>query len=67
MIGIMRNNYKCQPQIIYRYIPRSFIEEQEEPVYVGDIFKAMFANQTPWIYSVQRADIHKKENIRNFA
>lgn len=66
MVGIIENNYKCQPQIIYRYIPRSFIEEQNEPVYPEDIFKVMFTSQSPFIYSVQRSNIHKKEKIKKY-
>ena len=40
------NSFKitsCPPPIIeYRYVPRSFIEEQKNPVKVTDIFGNMF-------------------------
>ncbi len=40
-----------KPRIEYRYIPRSFREEQEEPVPLTDIFNKMFGNPSPWMIS----------------
>ena len=66
-INIVRDNQKCKKeQIIYRYIPRTFDEEQEDPVYVSDIYKNMFEHQTPWIYNVADIEIHKEASIRDF-
>ena len=50
-IGITRKQQPPPEPIkeTIRYIPRSLEEEGEEPVRVGDIFKSMFENQTPWI------------------
>ncbi len=53
-------------QIIYRYIPRTFDEEQEDPAYVSDIFKVMFSQQSPWVYSVSNIDRRKQEEINKF-
>ena len=68
-IGIMKNNNSVQcptAQIIYRYIPRSFEEEQEEPVSVSDIFKSMFVNEDPWVKSTTSYDVRKTEEINKY-
>lgn len=38
---------KCSNKIEYRYVPRTFKEQQESPVPVTDLFKKMFENETP--------------------
>ena len=43
---------KCpKPYIEYRYVPRSFKDEQDEPVPIDDIFNKMFAKPSPWMMS----------------
>jgi hypothetical protein len=60
MIAVVRAYNQCEPaKIIYRYIPRTFVEEQENPVPLDDIFYTMFNNPTPWVASV---DIERKKN-----
>ena len=55
-------------KIIYRYIPRTFIEDQENPVPLDDIFYAMFNDRSAWVGSVdvdrRRRDIG--ENLNRF-
>jgi hypothetical protein len=54
-------------KIIYRYIPRTLKEEQEDPVLVSEIFKTMFSQPSTWIGSMNDLDTRKKENInKNF-
>lgn len=66
-INIVKNESKCEnKQIIYRYIPRTFEEDQEDPVYVSDIYVNMFNNQSPWIYNVADIEIKKQESMRDF-
>lgn len=66
-INIVNNRKKCEkPKVEYRYIPRTFDEEQAEPVYVSDIFKTMFSQQSPWIFSVQDYDNKKQEAVNKF-
>lgn len=61
------NSTQCPPQqIVYKYIPRTFEEEQEEPVYPSDIFKTMFTQQSPWIRSVRGADSVRSEQINKY-
>jgi hypothetical protein len=53
----------------YRYVPRTFIEEQEDPTPVTDIFARMFYDSQPFISheasklmaapNVQQKDINK--------
>ena len=55
-----------KPEIEYRYIPRSFGEEQLEPVYVSEIFETMFSQPSPWILSVREYDRRKQEKINSY-
>jgi hypothetical protein len=60
LIDLIRTYNAPPPQkVIYRYVPRTFIEEQENPVPLDDIFYDMFNNPTPWVASV---DIERKKN-----
>ncbi len=54
-----------EKQIIYRYIPRTFEEEQKEPVYPSDIFEVMFSQPSPWIYGVSYHELPRKEHALN--
>lgn len=48
-IGWTKSHMKCSPPIIeYRYIPRTFDEEQNNPAKVSDIFSNLFKNESPW-------------------
>lgn len=53
-----------QEKIIYRYIPRTFEEEMNEPVY--DIFNTMFNQPSTWIGEVSDLDTRKREQINKF-
>lgn len=60
IVSLTRAYYECpQNKTVYRYIPRTFIEDQENPVPLDDVFYAMFNNPTPWVASV---DIERKKN-----
>jgi hypothetical protein len=54
----IRENYvnSCPPKIIYSFIPRTFKEQQDNPIPLDEIFKTMFEQPSPW---VQSFDIHK--------
>jgi hypothetical protein len=50
LIGFIRTQKYCPPpKIEYRWVPRSFVEEQQSPVPVTDIFASMFYESTPFI------------------
>jgi len=67
VIGIIRNQQMCtREKIIYRYIPRTFDEEQNEPVYASDVFRTMFSQSSPWIISVNEIDNKKYDEINRF-
>jgi len=66
IIELTRVDRQCPKQkIVYRYIPRTFDEEQNEPVYVSDIFKSMFT-QSSWVSGMQSYDFRKKEEVNKF-
>lgn len=49
-IGYVKSQMHCAPPLIeYRYIPRSFREDQEEPVSPTDVYAGMFLKATPWV------------------
>ena len=49
IIGYVKTNQQCPPPIIkYRYIPRTFKNEQENPIPLYSIFGSMFTNSSPW-------------------
>lgn len=61
IVSISRAYYKCEPSsIVYRYIPRTFKEEQENPISIYDQFGNMFTNSSPWFGSFNIYD----KNIR---
>ena len=66
-VSVVKTNQNCPGEkIIYRYIPRTFEEEQSEPVYVSDIFGAMFKQDSPWIRSMNDVDTRKHEAINKY-
>ena len=66
-INIVNYEHKCPSKTVeYRYIPRTLEEDEAEPVYVSDIFKTMFSQQSPWIFSVQDIDRKKQESVNKF-
>jgi len=49
-VGWTKSNYSCPAPIVeYRYVPRTFKEEQDNPSKVTDIFNTMFENESPWM------------------
>lgn len=62
-VDIVKAVNKCpEEKIIYRYIPRTFEEEQDDPVDVSVLFKDMFELQSPWVASF---DVHKRKKDIN--
>jgi len=57
---------KKDPKIIYRYIPRTFEEEQEDPILISDIFETMFSQPSPWVGSIRTYDKRKQEKINKY-
>lgn len=53
-------------KIVYRYIPRTFEEEQTEPAYPSDIFRTMFTQPSTWVGEINDLDTRKRESINRF-
>jgi len=52
-VGYVNQLKKCPPsKIEYRYIPRTFEQDQENPVKVSELYNTMFTQPTPWIRGV---------------
>jgi len=56
----------CNKKIIYKYIPRTLEEEEEEPIFVSQIFAPMFSQPSVWIDSINEDDRRKTENINKY-
>jgi hypothetical protein len=54
------------PQIEYRFVPRTFEEEQKTPVEPSVIFKNMFDNPTPFVGTFTIGKDQNKEINSNF-
>jgi hypothetical protein len=47
--GILKSGMTCPPpKIVYRYVPRTFKEEQDMPVPMESIYGKMFAEKDAW-------------------
>ena len=57
---------KKQDKVIYRYIPKTFEEEQLDPIPVSDIFETMFSQPSPWVGSIRTYDRRKQEKINQY-
>lgn len=53
-------------KIVYRYIPRTFEDIQENPISITEIFETLFTQPSPWISSIATYDRHKQENINKY-
>ena len=48
-VGYIRSNQQCPPRLIeYRYIPKTFTDEQNNETPVLSIFNTMFTKSSPW-------------------
>lgn len=67
VIQIVIMYHTCPPSTIeYRYIPRTFEEEQNEPVFPSDIFIKMFKNPSPWISGANEVDSRMNESLNKY-
>ncbi len=68
-ISLTKAYNKCDgPKTVYRYVPRTFIEDQENPVPLDDIFYTMFNHPDPYVSTV---DVERRkwdigENITKY-
>ena len=65
--SLIKESYACDKQrIVYKYIPRTFEQEQNSPVLITDIFKKMFSLPSPWVDSIGTYDRKKQDKINQF-
>lgn len=68
LVGWATSKRQCPvTRVEYRYVPRTFVEEQNEPVPMEDIFGKMFREQQPFVGGFSDIYIPRNENInQNF-
>lgn len=67
IVEIINTEKKCPPErVIYRYIPRTFEEEQNEPALVTDIFSTMFNQPDTWTRGIADIDARKQEKVNKY-
>lgn len=66
IVRIQAGLVEKKPKIIYRYIPRTFDEEQEDPISISDIFETLFSQPSPWVGSIRTYDVRKQENVNKY-
>lgn len=50
IVGFVKAHRQCAPKKVeYRFVPRSFVESQESPVPVTDIFAKMFFESSEFL------------------
>lgn len=63
-VGYINQQQRCPaPTIEYRYIPRTFQQDQDNPVRISELYHAMFTEPTPWIKGIGNS--HPKNNELN--
>ena len=61
IIELTKSYNECPAKKIeYRYLPRTFKEEQESPIPIDDVYGTMFAQASPWVGSFTK----NEENMR---
>jgi hypothetical protein len=61
LILYFTTNNNTEPKIIYKYLPRTLEEEENEPVFATEIFKTMFSQPSVWIDSAYENTIRRTE------
>lgn len=68
IMEFIKTTYTCPTEkVIYKYIPKTFVQQQEEPVYVSDIFTSMFTQPDAWLGNTVDLDTRKRGNYNYFA
>ncbi len=67
IVEIIREKHNGdKSKIIYRFVPKTFEEQQESQVPVSEIFKTMFSQPSPWVNSLASYDNRKDEDINKY-
>jgi len=65
-INLTNLNKQCKEKIIYRYIPKKMIDQQFNDNMPTEIFKNMFTETSPWVYSSMEKDHNKEELVNKY-
>ncbi len=67
VVGYINQLKKCPPpKIEYRYVPRTFQQDQENPVKVSELYSTMFTEPTPWVSGITGSASKSTEANRYF-
>jgi len=66
IVKIQSKYYKSDKKKNYKYITRTFEEEQENPITISDIFDTMFSQPSPWVGSIRNYDLRKHDEINKY-
>ena len=67
VVGYINQIKKCPPsKVEYRYIPRTFDEDQNNPVKISDLFNTMFVEPTPWTHGMTLGSAVKNAEINRY-
>ena len=62
VIAFLQYLKNCPPERIeYRFVPRTFKENQEDPIQVSEVFEGMFQKPSPYMQRVSGKDYSKVE------
>jgi hypothetical protein len=66
LIIIIMTRRECpRPLIEYRFVPRTFKEDSDNPIKVSEIFKTMFEKPSPFLDRIS-GRIVSKNNVNRF-
>ncbi len=67
VIGYINQIEKHGPvKIEYRYIPRTFQEDQENPVKLSELYNTMFVEPTPWLHGMTLTSGVKNDELNRY-
>ncbi len=67
VVGYINQIKKCPPpKVEYRYIPRTFQEDQDHPVKISELFNTMFVEPTPWLHGMTLASSVKNAELNRY-
>ena len=67
VVGYINQIKKCPPpKVEYRYIPRTFQEDQDNPVKISELFNSLFVEPTPWLHGLTGASAIKNAELNRY-
>jgi hypothetical protein len=63
----VRTSLKCPTEkVIYKFVPRTFEDEQNDPIPPSVIFKDLFEKPTPWIAGFDFSDKQVRTDVNKY-